>query len=975
MLPMSPKSGDGALRVLLQLARASAAGDPYGFRFEPQDYILPTHGGATPAARFEWTNEVLADLEAVRLPGHNPAVVQRLGERLRAFVHAAGWVEWEHKIAQALAAQQRVFLTIRSSAAELYALPWELLTLNSGQFIGEVDGLLLRFEWPESESIPELPKPRPEGGRILLAWSAAAGAVPEAEHRDAIARACATGFHRFDASTDVLAHASLSRITQTLEDAERAGSPVAVLHLLCHGARVGDTFGLALDGEQGQVVIDAAQLRQQLAPFARQVRLIILSACDSGNYGELGNRLGSVAQALHRCGFQAVIASRFPLSARGSIALTETFYQALLSGPSSLETAFLAARKRLARMETELPKEQRMLDWVSIQLYARHADGDDTRPVVFRPFRGLLPFQQEHRRFHFGHDQEIAEVLAKLQSLVTRQEARIVVVAGASGTGKSSLLFAGAVPKLLAAKPDHTLLRMRPGGSPDAALDDALAKRPAQAPALLVVDQFEEVFTQTASAADRQAFVRRLWSLASSHDSGVSVVITLRVDYLGRCGELFVDDAGLRLDRVAYDEPHRVFIAQLGPEQLRAAAEKPARAVGLELQAGLADRIVNDVGAEPGALPLLEDTLDVLWQRRSDRTLTQAAYEDLGGVVGALQGRADAILHRLSRKDQTLAQRLLVSLVTVGDDTALDSRLRVPVAELRQSVAMDDARGFDRVLRDLVDARLLVLDDAGQLPTVEVAHEALIRKWPTLRAWLAEDRAGLVIQRRVKQAAQLWAGQQRDDSLLFRGAQLAQATQWRKTWESRLGELERSFLDASEALKTKRDPAAARPARLYGSLLLIVGQVVLYAMVFAFMKQSGATASNVVKIGVGFLASAIVALLFFRRTLMANSFHRGLVLLGITCVAQVVAVRCISWRLGLQLPAMLAVDTMVAAGGVAIIAQQYLPFMWGLAVFLCATSVANLLLPDYALALSLITHLVVLFALPYAWARAARSGA
>ena len=199
----------------------------------------------------------------------------------------------------------------------------------------------------------------------------------------------------------------------------------------------------------------------------------------------------------------------------------------------------------------------------------------------------------------------------------------------------------------------------------------------------------------------------------------------------------------------------------------------------------------------------------------------------------------------------------------------------------------------------------LGIDKLRQLP-MDVRGDVPMSARP-VRAARGEDRAGLVIQRRVKQAAQLWAGQQRDDSLLFRGAQLAQATQWRKTWESRLGELERSFLDASEALKTKRDPAAARPARLYGSLLLIIGQVVLYVMVFAFMKRSGATASTVVKIGVGFLGSAVVALLFFRRTLMANSFHRGLVLLGITCVAQVVAVRCVSWRLGLQLPAMLAV--------------------------------------------------------------------
>jgi hypothetical protein len=171
-----------ALRLLLQFLRAQGSGDPFSFRFEPQDYILPTAGGDSPSARFDWTKEVLADLQAVRLPGRDPILLQRLGERLRRFVKDAGWAQYELQIAAALAEHRRVVLTIRSSAAELYALPWELLTLKSGQCIGEVDGLLIRYEWPETASAKEQPGPRPAGGRILVAWSAAAGAVPAAEH-------------------------------------------------------------------------------------------------------------------------------------------------------------------------------------------------------------------------------------------------------------------------------------------------------------------------------------------------------------------------------------------------------------------------------------------------------------------------------------------------------------------------------------------------------------------------------------------------------------------------------------------------------------------------------------------------------------------------------------------------------------------------------------------------------------------------
>ncbi len=829
---MLGKQRGPALRVLLQFSRAKEAGDPYAFSFEPQDYTIPTEGGASPSTRFDWTQAVLDDLQALRLPGRDPALVQRMGERLRRFVLPAGWADWERQIAEALAADRSVFLTIRSSAAELYALPWELLTLRSGQFLGELEHVLLRFEWPETETVAEQPSPRPEGGRILVAWSAAAGAVPASEHITVIADACAAGYHPFDSYSDVLANASLPRLVQALKAAEREKNPVAVLHLLCHGAEAGSTFGLALDGEDGTAVVDAQQLRQHLAPFAKSLRLVVLSACDSGNVGALGNQLGSVARELHRCGLQAVIASRVPLSVAGSITLTAALYRALLVEPASLEAAFVHARTQLSLTESCLLREQRLVDWASLQLYARHADGDDTRPVVFRPFRGLLAFQPEHQRFFFGRNREVAEVLRDLFALVERKQPRFLVVAGASGTGKSSLVLAGAVPVLMASDPQRVFLRMRPGRDPALALDEALAQLPAGAAGLLVVDQFEEIFTQTSSAADREALARRLWSLSSRDEPDVRVIVTLRVDFIGRCGELVVNDDGLRLDRVAYDEQHRVFVAQLEPAQLRASIVEPARKVGLDLQDGLIDRMVHEVGGEPGALPLLEDALDVLWQKRSGRLLTQAAYDSLGGVVGALQLRADAILDRLGSADQALAQRLLISLVAVADDTALDTRLRVPVLTLRSDVAASDTAGFERVLRDLVDARLLVQGDDKHAPTVEVAHEALIRKWPRLRAWLDEDRAGLIVQRRVRQAAEQWAQQGRDESLLYRGVQLAQATEWRKARESHLGELERSFLDHSEAqrlLQAKQaeerlaaEQRRARQARIVAVVLAVL---------------------------------------------------------------------------------------------------------------------------------------------------------
>lgn len=484
-----------AEEFVLEFARAEQTGDPFGFRFQPQRYLLRTGGGGFESAEFPWSPELLRDLSELRLTSGDPAVVQRVGETLRRFLEPLGLAQKEEALLTAERSGQPLTWTFRSAAAELYALPWELMTLRStGQHIGSLPGFLLRYEWPETRTTPEQPSPRREDGRILCAWSAAAGSVPANEHIKAIAAACHAASLPFNPNTDVLPHVSSGRLIAALEAARSQGQPVAVLHLLCHGGAAGSTFGLVLNGETPgeSVVVDAGRLRQLLAPFADMVRLVVLSACDSGNSGALGNHLGSVAQALHRAGFAHVIASRYPLSIPGSIQLTETLYRELLPGSQPLEAALRRSRDRLAR-------DAAHRDWASLQLYARSADGSDSRPVIFRPFRGLLAFEPQHGRYFFGRDREIAEVTAALDSLVAANKPRLLLVAGASGSGKSSLVLAGAAPQLLrAAGGTLALAQMKPGAEPQKALDSALTAqggRSDTAGTLLVVDQLEELGT------------------------------------------------------------------------------------------------------------------------------------------------------------------------------------------------------------------------------------------------------------------------------------------------------------------------------------------------------------------------------------------------------------------------------------------------------------------------------------------------
>lgn len=364
--------GADPLTLMLELSRAAHAERPFEFVFAPQAYRLHSAGGGLTEATFAWDQALLADLAAIQQAGRDPVVVQRLGDRLREFLAPTRWPVLEAQMCDAVKHQRPVVVTVRSAAAELYALPWELLTVQAtGQHIGELPGVLVRYEWPDTETVPPAPRPS-SAARLLLAWS---GHVPAAEHQAAIQEACAAGAWSFDPEHDALADASCRRLSERLAEATRQGRPIQVLHLLCHGTVTGSAFGFALDDDEapGRVAaVDAGRLRQILAPHAGTLRLVVLSACDGGNCGALGNHLGSVAQGLHRAGIAAVVASRFPLSTSGSKRLARALYLALCKDAATLEQAFLAARRHLA-------EDAQQLDWASLQLYARSADGSETR--------------------------------------------------------------------------------------------------------------------------------------------------------------------------------------------------------------------------------------------------------------------------------------------------------------------------------------------------------------------------------------------------------------------------------------------------------------------------------------------------------------------------------------------------------------------------------------------------------------------
>jgi WD40 repeat protein len=332
----------------------------------------------------------------------------------------------------------------------------------------------------------------------------------------------------------------------------------------------------------------------------------------------------------------------------------------------------------------------------------------------------------------------------------------------------------------------------------------ALARRPREARVVWLVDQFEELFTQCWDEVEAAQFVANLLYAATVPEGRSVVVLTMRADVYARC--------------TAYPElaacivGHQHLLGPMDEDGLRHAIEGPARRTGLAFEPGLVDTIVDDVAGEPGALPLLEYALMELWAKRQGTLLTFDGYRSSGGVRGALAQRAEHVYAAFSPAERAIAQRLFLRLVEPGEGTE-DSRRRAALDELITPTSGREAT--ERVLLALADARLVTTggDSSTSESWVELAHEALVRNWPRLRAWLDEDRAALRVHRRVMEGTREWERLGREDDALPRGARLTEAVEWRQEHAAELNELERTYLNAGVALQDRERAARGRRRR------------------------------------------------------------------------------------------------------------------------------------------------------------------
>lgn len=485
------------------------------------------------------------------------------------------------------------------------------------------------------------------------------------------------------------------------------------------------------------------------------------------------------------------------------------------------------------------------------------------------PYRGLRFFDVEHAGLFFGRDDVVDWLLSGLRGTQSKDgPTRFLAILGASGSGKSSVARAGLMHALrqgaLPGSAGWPQAICRPGNRPLESLVAALAKidgfhlgvgtyadlfsqsigamrnrpdtlhltvcgglraMPSAERLVLLVDQFEELFTLapkpddgTATTgpspefrqqqADRRAFIDNLLYAATVEDGPVVVILTMRADFCGKCAEY-----PSLANAVA---SHQSLVGPMTDTQLREAILRPADLIKAQFDPGLADLLVREVHDEPGALPLLQFALRELWKRQhvagDDHRFTVDAYQEIGGLRGALERHANGVLQKLGGDtEQELCRRILLRLVQPGEGTA-DTKRRVPWSEILPDAA--EGGPVEKIIQRLADERLIVTE--GEF--VEIAHEALIRDWKEFAKWIDADRAGLRIQRRLTEVADEWArshadASQRDAGLLYHGTPLAVAREWAEKNPRELNPLERDFLDASTRSEDDRQQRELDNAR------------------------------------------------------------------------------------------------------------------------------------------------------------------
>ncbi len=680
------------------------------------------------------------------------------------------------KCLQQFVVKSEVLLLIRTSSQTLLELPWHQWDLIENNTHIEV-----ALSTPDSEPIQKSKTPTLRNKVRILAILGNSTGINLEKDRQIITNLP-------DVETTFLVEPQRQEINDSLWE-----QPWDILFFAGHSRT---------EGSSGQIYINQTdslsieKLKYGLRSAVNNgLALAVFNSCD-------GLGLAFELQKLH---IPQIIVMREPVPDKVAQAFITYFLPAFASG-KSIYMAEREAREKLLVLEDEFPCASWLPAIFQNPATQPHLWQDlGRRPTNKCPYRGLFAFREEDAQFFFGREAFTDKLLEAVQNKP------LVAIIGSSGSGKSSVIFAGLIPHLRQINHSH-VTTFRPGSQPFHAftnallsylgtstrcqatqnlvsdLQDILNNIPLEdsEKLFIIIDQFEELYTLCQDTQERQSFIDNLLTLVNNANN-FTFVIALRADFF---------DQALSYRPLADALQHNdLKLSQMNNQELQAVVEKPAALLDVTLESGLTKQILGAVGNQAGNLPLLEFGLTQLWEKQINNRLTHTAYNEIGGIEAALARYAEQVYSKLNLEELEPARRIFVQLVLprVGTEDVRYLANRAEVGEENWNVVMH-----------LASKRLIVIgrDETTKKETVEIVHEALIREWERLRQWIKQDREFRIWQQELRTTMQQWEKNNQDESELLRGKRLIDAEVWLQRRPDEL-HLEQTYIAASLALREK----------------------------------------------------------------------------------------------------------------------------------------------------------------------------
>lgn len=577
-------------------------------------------------------------------------------------------------------------------------------------------------------------------------------------------------------------------------------------------SRTESTKGRIFLNRTDSLTMDKLRYALQTA-VSKGLQLAFFNSCD-------GLGIATELESLH---IPQIIVMREPVPDQVAHQFLKDFIQQFTSRKSFYQSVNIA-RKKLQGLETEYP----CASWLPVivqNLLATPPTWQSMGAVVSCPYRGLSAFQEQDTVYFYGRE-------TITQQLVTAVKTKhLVAVVGASGSGKSSVVFAGLIPQLKRDKSQHwQIVSFRPGNNPLESLAIALHRElgtkkdispnsrlqeleievqlkqshstlsnfleslisiSPKSHIILIADQFEELYTLCQDTGERKIFLDNLLNAVNSIP-GFTLVLTLRADFFGEALSY------RPLSNALQDA--QVNLGPMNALELESAISQPALSLNVQLEPGLTQRLIDVVLNSPSHLPLLEFTLTQLWQRQQQGWLTHQAYTEIGTIETALANHAESIYAQLSATDKQKVQQIFIQLVQPGEYNTDIRRLAT-----RGEVGAENWN----LVTQLANARLVVTDinKLTKIETVEIIHEALIRNWRRLKQWMQTDGDFRRWQEQLRTIMRQWENHQQDTGGLLRGKSLIDAQEWLRQRENQISANEQNFIIQSLELQKKESQA------------------------------------------------------------------------------------------------------------------------------------------------------------------------